>query len=108
MLSSFYTLVSKYMNNNVDIDKVNNKFNEWKKYYEEQNINEIQNKENIIRTLFQKRSDLNKQYEKFLEENDEYKKKFENSSKEEKQQTFENWINYHERELQELINMTQE
>jgi len=101
-------LVSKYMNNNIDIDKVNNKFNEWKKYYEEQNINEIQNKEIIIKALFQKKDDLNKQYEKFLEENAEYKQKFENSSKGEKQQTFENWIKYRERELQELINMTQE
>jgi len=96
------------MNNNVDIDTVKNKFNEWKKYYEEQNINEIQNKDNTIRTLFEKRADLNKQYEKFIEENAEYKQKFENSSKGEKQQTFENWLKYRERELQELINMTQE
>src|SRR6056300_1897217 len=108
MLSSFYILVSRYMNNNVDIDTVKNKFNEWKKYYEEQNINEIQNKDNTIRTLFEKRADLNKQYEKIIEENAEYKQKFENSSKGEKQQTFENWLKYRERELQELINMTQE
>ena len=108
MLSAFYTTLLKYINNNSTINEVKGKFTKWKNEYELKSISDIQDKENLINELFEKKNFADKKYEDFIEKNNILKKEFENSSVDKKKYAFENWINFQERVLTELINISQE